>query len=177
MELDIEALCSQSETAVQALRVRIRGLGSALVAFSGGVDSTFVLKIAVDELGEKCVALTAISPSVAADEAEEARALAVGLGAQHELVDSHELEDPRYAANPSNRCYFFTTELYTLTEKACARLGLSAVLDCFNADDKKDREKIKRMLKVWIANGLFQVVMGKNEKGRDTPFIQVGELA
>ncbi len=138
MELDIEALCSASETAVQALRVRIRELGSALVAFSGGVDSTFVLKIAVDELGDKCVALTAISPSVAADEAEEARALAVGLGARHELVDSHELEDPRYAANPSNRCYFCKTELYTLTEKACARLGLSAVLDGFNADDKKD---------------------------------------
>src|SRR3954470_24315550 len=102
------------------MRARIRALGSALVAFSGGVDSTFVLKIARDELGDRVVALTAISPSVAPDEAEEARALAATLGARHERVDSHELEDPRYAANPSNRCYFCKTELYTITEKACA---------------------------------------------------------
>ncbi len=136
--LDVEALCAQSETAVQALRARIRGLGSALVAFSGGVDSTFVLKIAVDELGDRCVALTALSPSVAADEAEEARVLATQLGARHQLVESHEMEDPRYAANPSNRCYFCKTELYTIAEKACAQLGLAAVLDGFNADDKKD---------------------------------------
>jgi len=136
--MDLEALCASSESAVQSLRARIRGLGSALVAFSGGVDSTFVLKIAVDELGEKCVALTALSPSVAADEAAEAKELAQLLGARHELVESHELEDPRYAANPANRCYFCKTELYTITEKACARLGLNAVLDGYNADDKKD---------------------------------------
>ncbi len=136
--MDIEALCASSESAVQSLRARIKGLGSALVAFSGGVDSTFVLKIAVDELGDQCVALTALSPSVAADEAAEAKDLAQLLGARHELIESHELEDPRYAANPSNRCYFCKTELYTITEKACARLGLNAVLDGFNADDKKD---------------------------------------
>jgi uncharacterized protein len=138
LNLDVEALCASSESAVQALRARIRGLGSAVVAFSGGVDSTFVLKIAVDELGDKCVALTALSPSVAPDEAEEARVLATQLGATHQLVESHELEDPRYAANPSNRCYFCKTELYTITEKACAKLGFAAVLDGFNADDKKD---------------------------------------
>lgn len=138
MELDVETLCGQSELAVQALRARVRGLGSALVAFSGGVDSTFLLKIAVSELGERCMALTALSPSVSPDEAEEARLLAGQLGARHEVVESHELEDPRYVANPSNRCYFCKTELYTLTQKACARLGLAAVLDGFNADDKKD---------------------------------------
>jgi len=138
LQLDVEALCASSQTAVQALRARIRGLGSALVAFSGGVDSTFVLKIAVEELGEQCVALTALSPSVSADEAEEARALAASLGARHQLVESHEMEDPRYAANSSNRCYFCKTELYTLTDKACAALGFAAVLDGFNADDKQD---------------------------------------
>jgi uncharacterized protein len=138
VELDVEALCAESAGALQTMRARIRALGSALVAFSGGVDSTFVLKIALEELGDKVVALTALSPSVAPDEAAEAKALATQLGATHQLIESHELEDPSYAANPSNRCYFCKSELYTLTEKACARLGLAAVLDGFNADDKKD---------------------------------------
>ncbi len=138
MNLDVDALCAQSATAVASLRARIKGFGSAVVAFSGGVDSTFVLKIAVDELGPKAIALTALSPSVAADEAAEAKDLALQLGARHELVESKELEDPRYAANPSNRCYFCKTELYPITEAARARLGLAIVLDGFNADDKKD---------------------------------------
>lgn len=138
MELDVEGLCAESAGALEAMRAKIRGLGSALVAFSGGVDSTFVLKIAVDELGPKCVALTALSASVAPDEAAEAKALAAQLGARHQLVESHELEDPRYAANPANRCFFCKTELYAITDQACASLGFAAVLDGFNADDQKD---------------------------------------
>ena len=120
------------------MRAAIRAFGSALIAFSGGVDSTFVLKIAVQELGDKAIALTALSPSVAPDEAEEAKALATSLGAKHLVIDSHELEDPRYAANPSNRCYFCKTELYGITEAKRAALGLAVVLDGFNADDRKD---------------------------------------
>lgn len=134
----VEALCAASAPRLEAMRAKIRGLGSALVAFSGGVDSTFLLKIAVEELGEQAVALTALSASVAPDEREEAQALARQLGATHLLVDSKELDDPRYAANPSNRCYFCKNELFTLTEAKRAELGLAAVLDGFNADDKKD---------------------------------------
>jgi pyridinium-3,5-biscarboxylic acid mononucleotide sulfurtransferase len=134
----VDALCAQSADRLEALRASLRAQGSALVAFSGGVDSALVLKLAVQELGERAVALTAISASVAPDEAEEARALARQLGARHVLVDSKELEDPRYAANPSNRCYFCKTELYAITSKHRADLGLAVVLDGFNADDKKD---------------------------------------
>lgn len=134
----VEALCAASAPRLLAMRAKIRGLGSALVAFSGGVDSTFLLKIAVEELGEKAVALTALSASVAPDEREEAQALARQIGATHLLVESKELDDPRYAANPSNRCYFCKNELFTLTEAKRAELGLAAVLDGFNADDKKD---------------------------------------
>ncbi len=134
----VDVLCAQSAARLDALNASLRHLGSALVAFSGGVDSALVLKLAVEQLGARAVALTALSPSVAADEAEEARALATQIGAKHVLVDSKELEDPRYAANPSNRCYFCKNELYALTEKHRAELGLAVVLDGFNADDKKD---------------------------------------
>ncbi len=99
---------------------------------------TFVLKLAVEVLGANAIALTAISASVSADEADEARALAQQLGARHVLVESKELDDPRYAANPTNRCYFCKTELYTLCEAERLKLGLEVVLDGFNADDKKD---------------------------------------
>ena len=137
-EAQVEALCSQSAGRLEGLRASLRAHGSALIAFSGGVDSALVLKLAVEELGERAVALTAISASVAPDEADEAKALALKLGARHVLVDSKELDDPRYAANPSNRCYFCKTELYAITAAHCAQLGLAVVLDGFNADDKKD---------------------------------------
>src|SRR5438105_3054066 len=133
----IKALCAASQSKLDQLRANVRAQGSALIAFSGGVDSTFVLKVALDELKSNAIALTAISPSVAPDEAAEAKQLAHALGAKHILVDSKELDDPRYAANPTNRCYFCKTELYTLCEAERAKLGLEIVLDGFNADDKK----------------------------------------
>lgn len=134
----IESLCAGSAPRVQQLRDSLRAHGSALVAFSGGVDSAFVLKVALDELGDRAVALTALSASVAPDEADEAMALAATLGARHLVVASNELADPRYAANPANRCYFCKTELYTIAEKHRAELHLAVVLDGFNADDKRD---------------------------------------
>lgn len=134
----VDSLCEQSKERFDAMRARLRDLGSALVAFSGGVDSTFVLKVAVEELGQRAVALTALSPSVSPDEADDARALARLIGARHVVVASKELDDPRYAANPSNRCYFCKSELYAITSQHQAQLGVAAVLDGFNADDQKD---------------------------------------
>ena len=132
------ALLQRSAGKLEAMRARIRGLSSALVAFSGGVDSTFVLKIAVDELGARAVALTAISASVAPEEKREAEALARELGVRHVSVNSDEVQNPAYAANPTNRCYFCKTELYALCGKTRAELALGAILDGFNADDFKD---------------------------------------
>ncbi len=137
-DAQVDALCAQSADRVEGLRAALRAHGSALIAFSGGVDSALVLALAVEQLGEKAIALTAISASVAPDEAKEAQELAAKIGAKHVLVDSKELDDPRYAANPSNRCYFCKTELYAITSKHRAELGLAVVLDGFNADDKKD---------------------------------------
>lgn len=137
-EAEVEALCHQSSDRVAALKTKLSEYGSALIAFSGGVDSTLVLKFAVDMLGDRAIALTALSASVAPDEANEARELAQRIGAKHVVVDSKELDDPRYAANPTNRCYFCKSELYSITDTHKASLGLAVVLDGFNADDKKD---------------------------------------
>src|SRR5690349_5560280 len=92
---------------LEALRGVIRGYGSALVCFSGGVDSTLVLKVALEELGDRCHALTVVSPTLARSEHEDALRLAAefGMGARHAVVDSHELERPGFAQNPTDRCY------------------------------------------------------------------------
>jgi uncharacterized protein len=135
---EFEAICEASQGRYEAMRAAIRDAGSALVAFSGGVDSTFVLKVALDVLGPRAVALTALSPSVAPREREAAVRIARELGARHVLVDSSELDDPRYAANPTDRCYFCKSELYDLCRKVAGEKGLHAIFDGFNADDVGD---------------------------------------
>lgn len=117
---------------------RLRRLKSALVAYSGGVDSAFLLALAVEALGNNAVAFTALSPAVAPDELEGARAVAKQLGARHIEKRSNELEDPRYARNPVNRCYYCKTELYTLAEAEARALGLNAVVSGTNADELTD---------------------------------------
>jgi uncharacterized protein len=117
---------------------RLRALHSALVAYSGGVDSALLLALAVEAVGDRAVAFTALSPAVPADELEGARAVARQIGARHIEKRSSELEDPRYAANPVNRCYFCKTELYSLAMAEAAALHLAAVVCGTNADELTD---------------------------------------
>jgi pyridinium-3,5-biscarboxylic acid mononucleotide sulfurtransferase len=116
----------------------ISACGSALVAFSAGVDSTFVLAVAAEVLGPRAVALTAHSPSVPEAERAEARRLAALIGIRHLERESREQDDPSYVANPHDRCYYCKRELYRLCEEAAREEGIAAVLDGFNADDRRD---------------------------------------
>jgi uncharacterized protein len=117
------------------LRRNVRGYGSALVAFSGGADSALVLKIAVDELGPRARALTAISPTMARRERAAAERFASELGAAHDVVESRELERPGFAQNPVDRCYHCKAELLEIARPRADALGLACVLLGTNVDD------------------------------------------
>ena len=123
---------------ITQLRDLLAGLGRVVVCFSGGVDSGYLLAEAVGALGNRATALTAVSPSLAPEEGAEATRLAKQLGARHVLLDTNELDDARYAANPVNRCYFCKTEVYTRAVTEARRLGATHVLDGFNQDDRGD---------------------------------------
>jgi uncharacterized protein len=134
----LEGLCTSAAPKLARMRASLAELGSALVAFSGGVDSTFVLQVSVEVLGDRAVALTAISASVAPEERREATRLGELLGVRHVVVDSAELLNPAYRQNGTDRCYFCKSELYALCERTRGELGLAAVVDGFNADDTRD---------------------------------------
>lgn len=126
-------------TLEQRLRARLAGLGSVVVAYSGGVDSALVVALAVRALGPRRVlAATAQSPSVPRAELEAAAALAAMLGVEHVIVQTQEFDDPRYRANPSDRCYYCKHELYTRLRQLARERGLAAVVNGTNADDQGD---------------------------------------
>ena len=126
------------ESKLENLRQFFGELDRALIAYSGGVDSTLVAKVAYDVLGKNAVAITAVSPSLLTEELEDAQAQAVWIGITHELVQTNEMANPNYTANPENRCYFCKSELHdTLKPLALAR-GYSYVIDGVNGDDLRD---------------------------------------
>jgi uncharacterized protein len=125
---------------LDALQGTLASYGQVVVAFSGGVDSAFLLRVAVDALGDRCHAVTAVSATMARSEIRAASELAaeMGLGARHHVIESHELEVPGFADNPANRCALCKTELMDVALPIAEQLGGAAVVLGTNIDDLCD---------------------------------------
>ncbi|MCI0340679.1 MAG: ATP-dependent sacrificial sulfur transferase LarE [Planctomycetales bacterium] len=127
-----------AEEKLSRLRESLRALPRAVVAFSGGVDSTFLLAVAVRELGDRVLAVTARSESLPSEEEREARDLAARLGARHRIIGTDEVSDPLYAANTTERCYFCKRELFEKLAPIAAAEGGAVLLFGGIADDLLD---------------------------------------
>jgi len=126
------------EAKLERLSAEIGALPSALVCYSGGVDSAFVLAVATRQLGERAIGMTAVSPSLPPGELEYALALAKEIGAVHRIVSSNEMDDPRYVANNADRCFYCKSELYEIAEAKRKEWDLAATLNGTNCDDLGD---------------------------------------
>jgi uncharacterized protein len=123
---------------LERLSQHIRELGSALVCYSGGIDSALVLAVAARELRERAIGMTAVSPSLPASEREDAARIAKELGAEHRLVESNEILRPGYVQNGPDRCFHCKSELYEIARDRARAWGLAAILNGTNTDDLGD---------------------------------------
>jgi uncharacterized protein len=151
-------------TRIEELEARIRSLESCIVAFSGGVDSSLVAALAARALGERALAVTAVSPALATGELDGARGVAEAIGIRHETITTAELEREGYRANGRDRCYHCKTELYDSLAALAARRGYAAVLSGANADDVGDwRPGLRAAEEHSVVHPLLEAGVGKEE--------------
>jgi uncharacterized protein len=152
------------DTKFDRLRATLLEARSVLVAFSAGVDSTFLLKAAHGVLGDRAVALTATSATIPPGELEAAQDFARALGCRHIVIDSHELANPAFTQNPANRCFFCKDELYRICRAQAERLGIETVIDGTNLDDLKDHRPGLQAAKQWrVRHPLVEAEMSKSD--------------
>jgi uncharacterized protein len=131
----LSATLREKET---TLRATLQGLGRSIIAFSGGVDSAYLLKVAREELGDRAVGIIGISPSLMPEEYADAQCLADAIGTPLRVVETHEIDDADYAANPTNRCYFCKSHLFDVLGKIAQEEEFDTVCDGTNLDDLKE---------------------------------------
>jgi uncharacterized protein len=140
----------------------LREQETVLVAFSAGVDSTFLLKTAYLALGDRAVALTASSPTAPPGELEAAKRFAATLGCRHMVLDSQELANPLFAQNPVNRCFFCKDELYRICREQADKLAIRIIVDGTNLDDLHDHRPGLQAANQWgVRHPLVEAEMTK----------------
>ncbi len=161
---DIEALDAETQAKYAQLQALLRDMESVLVAYSGGVDSALLLKVAHDVLGSRAMGALAVSPAYAPEETGEAMAVAEQMGIPVITLETHELEDERYVANDFNRCYFCKTELFTQLEPLAKRHNLRYIAYGVNKDDDGDFRPGQKAAREFNVRGpLKEAGMGKRE--------------
>jgi len=149
---------------LEKLTANLRALGSALVCYSGGVDSAFVLAMATRALGERAIGMTAVSPSLPPGELEQAQELAREIGAVHRVVTSNEMDDPRYVANQPDRCFYCKSELYEIAGRKQVEWSLAWTLNGTNCDDLGDhRPGLEAAKKAGVRSPLVECGFSKGE--------------
>ena len=149
---------------LQHLKALFQSMDRALIAYSGGVDSTLVAKIAYDVLGDQALAVTALSPSLLPEDLEDARVQAAEIGIFHKEIETQEMANPNYTSNPVNRCYFCKSELHDTLKPLAQAWGYPYIVDGVNADDLKDyRPGIQAAKERGVRSPLAEVSVTKAE--------------
>ena len=152
------------EDKLNILKTRLQEYKSAVIAFSGGVDSTFLARVAKDVYGDKLLLITATSSTYPFYELEEAKSLALLLGIKHKIIVSEEIDIPGYADNPPDRCYYCKSELFGIIKYIASEDGFDAVFDGSNADDIKDfRPGMKAKKEKGVISPLAETGFTKND--------------
>ena len=148
----------------QQLQAIFKEMDRTLIAYSGGVDSALIAKVAQDVLGDRVLAITAMSPSLLSEELVEAEEQAASMGISHEIVETQEMENLNYTSNPINRCYFCKSELHDTLKPLAIERGYPYVVDGVNADDLRDyRPGIQAAKERGVRSPLAEVGFSKLE--------------
>ncbi|MSQ47858.1 MAG: ATP-dependent sacrificial sulfur transferase LarE [Deltaproteobacteria bacterium] len=160
------------EEKLHGLRAILSRLGPTMVAFSGGVDSSFLLAVAAEVLRDEVIALMTVSSSTPPEDAEQARRLAAVLNVQLLIIPHDELAMPEYAANPTNRCYFCKNSLYDICQREARRLSLRSIADGVNLDDLNDyRPGIQAAAAYSVVHPLLEARFNKAEIRRGSKLL------